>query len=247
MKKKSRRRKSITIKDKRILIVGIALVALLLIGAIITLMVQPPVNQFTINGNQSLKGIDVSNHQGDIAWNQLPHDTVNFAFIKATEGTTFNDPYFHTNWQSASENNFLKGAYHFFSVGISGADQAATFIAQVPKEKNVLPPAIDLELIGEDRDAIINEVRIFVDKVEAHYGVKPIFYINRSTYEAYVKGNFDDYIIWYADYAAEPALDDSLWTFWQYTETGLVDGIKGHVDFNLFRGNKNDLEALAVQ
>ena len=247
MKRKNKRKKAVTLKDKRILIVGILLVGLLMIGVLITLMVQPPINHFTIGNGKNLKGIDVSNHQGEIDWQGLPHDKVNYVFIKATEGTTFNDPYFKDNWQKASEYNFLKGAYHFFTVGVSGADQAKAFIAQVPKEKNVLPPVIDLELLSEDREAFIEEVRMFVNKIEEHYGVKPIFYINKNTFHSYIEGVFEDYIIWYADYATKPSLDESIWTFWQYTESRLVEGIKGNVDFNIFRGNRQDLENIIVQ
>jgi len=246
MKRKTKRNKAVTLKDKRILIIGILLVGLLMIGVLITIMVQPPVNHFTIGNGNKLKGIDVSNHQGEIDWHILPHDKVNYVFIKATEGTTFNDLYFKNNWEKASEYNFLKGAYHFFTVGASGAEQAKSFIAQVPKEKNVLPPVIDLELLGNDREAVIEEVRIFVDKLEDHYGVKPIFYVNKTTFQTYVEGVFDDYLLWYADYAPEPALDPSLWTFWQYTESGQVEGIRGNVDFNIFNGSKSDLEKIIV-
>ncbi|AMP19996.1 hypothetical protein AZF37_01310 [endosymbiont 'TC1' of Trimyema compressum] len=247
MKRKNNRKKAITLKDKKILIIGILLVGLLMIGVFITLMVQPPVNHFTIGNGKNLKGIDVSNHQGKIDWQALPHDKINYVFIKATEGTTYNDPFFKGNWQNASEYNFLKGAYHFFTVGTSGADQAKAFIAQVPKEKNVLTPVIDLELIGENREEIITEIRVFVNKIEEHYEVKPIFYINKNTFHTYVEGVFNDYMIWYADYADEPALDESIWTFWQYTESGLIEGIKGPVDFNIFRGNKQDLESIIIQ
>ena len=249
MKRKNNKKNRLTIKYKRILIVKILLIllGLLMLGMFITLMTQHQVNHFVINNNKNLKGIDVSNHQGEINWKALPHDKINYIFIKATEGTTYTDPFFKYNWQNASKYNFLKGAYHFFSVNDSGTDQAKAFIAQVPKEKNILPPVIDLELIGKNRKKIIIEIKAFINKIEEYYGVKPIFYINKNTFHEYIKGVFNNYIIWYSDYTTVPALNESIWTFWQYTESGLIEGIKGPVDFNIFRGNKQDLESIVIQ
>lgn len=245
MKRKNNRKKNTMLKDRRILIVEIFIIALLIIGVFIILASQQSrINHVVINDGKNLKGIDISNHQGEINWHALPHDKINYVFIKATEGATYNDPFFKSNWENASKHNFLKGAYHFFAVDTNGTEQAKAFIAQVPKEKNVLPPVIDLELIGENREKIIKEIRIFIKKIEAHYGVKPIFYINKNTFHAYVKGVFSEYIIWYSDYATEPNLDESIWTFWQYTESGSIEGIKSYVDFNIFKGNKHDLESI---
>ena len=80
------------------------------------------------------QGIDVSHHQGPIEWPLLPRQGVDFAYIKATEGGDFRDSAFAANWAGARAAGIARGAYHFFTLCRSGADQAANFIAAVPAD-----------------------------------------------------------------------------------------------------------------
>src|SRR5215831_10697695 len=60
------------------------------------------------------QGIDVSHHQGHIAWTKLPRQGVDFAYIKATEGSDHVDKRFSINWRAAHAAGVRRGAYHFF-------------------------------------------------------------------------------------------------------------------------------------
>src|SRR5262245_5178777 len=60
-------------------------------------------------------GVDLSHHQGRIDWGKVRASKAAFAFIKATEGATFTDPAFATNWSGARDAGVLRGAYHFFT------------------------------------------------------------------------------------------------------------------------------------
>lgn len=221
------------------------LIILIVIAAII-LAIKPTLNNWTITSvpenKTTLEGIDVSNHQGNIIWKDIDQQRVNFVFMKATEGTSFTDKSFSKNWKESNEAGFLRGAYHYFTVTSDGKEQAEHFISVVPKEKNSLPPVIDIEDEGENQAKLIVELREYANIIEKHYGVKPIFYVNKKTYELYIRDNFKDYVIWYAVYGSEPPID--TWTIWQYTDNGSVSGIKGPVDFNVFKGNKEDIMKL---
>src|ERR1700759_1840135 len=70
------------------------------------------------------QGIDVSHHQGHIAWAKLPRQGVDFAYIKATEGSDHVDRRFKANWHAAHRAGIHRGAYHFFRLGGSGRAQA---------------------------------------------------------------------------------------------------------------------------
>jgi lysozyme len=94
------------------------------------------------------QGIDVSHHQGPIAWQELAGQGVSFAYIKATEGGDYKDRRFSDNWNSAKNAGIARGAYHFFTLCRAGADQARNFIDSVPVEIDALPPAVDLEFMG---------------------------------------------------------------------------------------------------
>src|SRR5688572_25770827 len=96
-----------------------------------------------------VQGVDVSHHQGTIDWLRLRQADLRFAYIKATEGTAFDDPRFVANWHGARAADLVPGAYHFYSLCKSGAEQAAHFLdalASVPRP--ALPPAVDLEFGG---------------------------------------------------------------------------------------------------
>ncbi len=223
------------------------ILVILIFAATIILAIEPSLNIWDITSipedKPTLEGIDVSNHQGNINWKDVDQNLVNFVFIKATEGTTFTDKSFSKNWEDSKKAGFLRGAYHYFTITSDGKQQAEHFINTVPKEKNTLPPVIDIEEVGEDQAKLIVELREYAEIIENHYGVKPIFYVNKKTYELYIRDYFKEHIIWYAVYGSEPPVD--TWTIWQYTDSGKVNGIEGPVDFNIFKGNNEDIMKLA--
>ena len=60
-----------------------------------------------------------------------------------------------------------------------------------------------------------------------------------------LKGYFEDYPFWIRSVAAEPQerYSSRRWTFWQWTTTGRVPGIRGDVDRNVFAGNEKQWQA----
>ena len=76
-------------------------------------------------------GIDVSAYQGEIDWQILSKNNIFFAYIKATEGSSFVDKNFAYNFSEAQKTDLHVGAYHFFSYDSSGEIQAQNFIENV--------------------------------------------------------------------------------------------------------------------
>ncbi len=74
---------------------------------------------------------------------------MDFAFIKATEGSSNVDEYFKANWTNAQNSGLVIGAYHFFSFDSSAETQAENYIATVGNLNGKLPPAIDFEYYGD--------------------------------------------------------------------------------------------------
>ena len=93
-------------------------------------------------------GIDVSHHQGDVGLELVAGDDITFAYIKATQRDDFVDPRFADNWAAARAAGIERGAYHFFSLCATGEAQAAHFLSVMPNDPEMLPPAVDLELVG---------------------------------------------------------------------------------------------------
>lgn len=199
-----------------------------------------------------VRGVDVSSYQGEIDWLTLGKQDIQFAFIKATEGSGYVDEKFSYNFSEALKTNLKVGAYHFFSYDSSGKTQAENFIKTVPKTENMLPPVIDVEFYGNkkenlpDKDKTKKELNTLIDKLKEYYGLTPIIYATEKSYELYIENLYPECDIWIRDIFFSPKLsDDREWTFWQYTNKAKLDGYSGdekYIDMNVFNGSKDDFE-----
>src|SRR5262245_23448045 len=97
---------------------------------------------------RSIRGIDVSHHQGVVDWRKVARSDVAFAILKATEGGDYVDDTFARNLAGAAASGLVVGAYHFFTFCRPGAEQAANFLRAVPRDRPMLPPVVDIEFGG---------------------------------------------------------------------------------------------------
>ncbi|TRZ53443.1 hypothetical protein D4S03_01780 [bacterium] len=195
-----------------------------------------------------VRGIDISSHQGEISWEKLKGQNFSFAFIKATEGKDYKDKYFKENWVNAKRIGLKVGAYHFYTFGSTGLEQANNYISTVPKNISNLSPVIDVEFGGNsknipDKVALKKELKIFIEQITSEYEQKPIIYVTYEAYSKYIQGDFNECQIWIRDIFGYPSLQDKReWILWQYNNRGRVDGINGFVDLNVFKGSREDFE-----
>ena len=193
-----------------------------------------------------VKGVDVSSYQGDIDWDVLSSQGIDFAYIKATEGSKTVDRCFEANWKGASFTSLRIGAYHFFSFESPGETQAELFRSTVKEVPGMLPPAVDVEFYGDfgsekdiDVSAVKAELRVFVDSLAGEYCMKPVIYCDARSYDALVREGFDDCDIRFRSvYSKTP--DGIGWTFWQYSNRHRLEGYSGrerYIDMNIFNGD----------
>lgn len=191
-------------------------------------------------------GVDVSHWQADIDWKTLRKQGANFAFIKATEGGKHVDRLFMKNWNGAKAAGIPVGAYHFFFWCRSAEEQAKWFIRNVPKQAGSLPPVLDVEWYGNKRSCpkkppratVLAKMKVWLDIVERHYGVKPIIYVTPDFYEDNLQGQFKQYSFWLRSVAEHPKgrYPNRDFAFWQYSGTGLSKGVSTQIDLNVFNG-----------
>ncbi|WP_205927370.1 GH25 family lysozyme, partial [Rhizobium sp. P32RR-XVIII] len=195
----------------------------------------------------AVHGVDVSRWQGGIDWAKLRTQGANFAYIKATDGGDHLDPMFRKNWRNAKEAGLKRGAYHFFYWCRTAGEQADWFIRNVPRDADALPPVIDVEWNGESscrkqpsRARVLEKMQVFMDKLERHYGQRPIIYTAPDFYRDNLQGAFPNYHFWLRSVAAHPAkvYPGRKWLFWQYSGSGLSHGVEGRIDLNVFRGSE---------
>ncbi|MBQ8747173.1 MAG: glycoside hydrolase family 25 protein [Clostridia bacterium] len=213
----------------------------------VVLLNNPPREKYPV------RGVDVSRYQGEIDWQTLAGEGIDFAFIKATEGSSYTDPCFEENFTNARATDLAVGAYHFFSFDSAGETQAENFIRTVPAFAGMLPPVIDLEFYGgydqnpPPTDTVTAQLHTLLDMLEAHYGVRPILYATEESYALYLAHDFTPYDIWIRNVTSAPTLTDGrAWTFWQFTNRGILDGYRGEekfIDLNVFAGTAEEFTA----
>lgn len=209
--------------------------------------------QIEIPNGFEIHGIDVSKYQNVVNWKEVKNMEekgikIGFVFIKATEGTSIVDDQFRRNWVKAEEQNIPKGAYHFFIVNRSAKKQADNFIQIVNLKSGDMPPVLDVEKShGVSVARMQKEVKIWLDQVEKHYGIRPVIYTNIDFYERYFQTGFEEYPLWIAHYLQpdKPRIERN-WAFWQHSEKGRVNGINAPVDFNVFYGDSADFSNLLI-
>jgi len=201
----------------------------------------------------AIHGIDVSRYQSSVNWGMVKEMKsrevkLGFAFIKATEGRNLSDKQFTRNWRKSRQSGVVRGAYHFFRARTDAAAQARLFIKNVTLLPGDLPPVLDVESLDNMTAAEMQDgVALWLHLVEQHYKVKPIIYSNAVFYNNYLHPRFADYSLWVAHYKERKRPRTSRkWTFWQHSESGRVNGINHHVDFNVFNGDSTAFRALLV-
>lgn len=258
-KSKTNRRKSSSrrLGGKRTLFVCIAAIAFIGIYAffLLSYIVSPFTTRWRALYGEiaypegySIHGIDVSHHQGKINWEKVANAEINkepiaFVFIKATEGRSHLDENFNDNFYNARRQGLVRGAYHFFSPNVSGLEQAEYYLHQVHLDEGDMPPVLDIEEAGKkSADEIRREALAWLKRVEEQYAVPPIIYTGLNFKKKYLSTDeFKRYPFWIAHYYVQEVGYSDNWRFWQHTDMGLIDGIKGPVDLDIYNGSMYDL------
>ncbi|RDB29714.1 N,O-diacetylmuramidase [Hypsizygus marmoreus] len=204
------------------------------------------------------EGIDVSGWQPNINWAQVKANGIQFAFIKATEGTGYTNPQFSSQYTGATNNNIIRGGYHFaLPDRSSGAAQATYFLAHGggwSGDGRTLPGALDIEYnpygatcFGLSAASMVAWIRDFSNTYHARTGRYPVIYSTTDWWKT-CTGNNSGFAstspLWIARYASSIGTLPAGWaytTFWQYADSGPNPG-----DQNIFNGDSAGLKRLAT-
>ena len=198
-------------------------------------------------------GFDISEFQGEIAWELIDkvenNYPLHFVFIRATAGNDRPDKKFDNNWLGAKKAQIIRGAYHYYRPNENSLEQADMFIKTVHLEKGDLPPVLDIEQLPKNQsiDNLKLGLKRWLNKVEAHYKVRPIIYTGEKYYDDFLKEEFSDYLFWIANYNFYREKIEPEWLFWQFTEKASVPGIKGNVDINIYNGDLEQLRFITIE
>lgn len=243
--------------DRRSTLAGLASLPMLSLPDVAKARIQAidtaPIN-FGRRGPNSfpVHGIDAARFQGAINWRQVKRAGTKFAWLKATEGGDLLDPEFKKNWRAAKRSGVALGAYHFYYFCTEPEVQARWFIRNVPRIRGGMPPVLDLEwnpfsptcTLRPPAAEVRQLAKRFMKIVEAHYRTKVVIYSTPDFWERnkVEKLNRDFWLRSTAKHV-EKRYGTRNWQFWQYTATGVMDGIEKEVDLNCFNGTQSEWTA----
>ena len=175
-------------------------------------------------------GVDISKYQGKVDFNKLKDAGVHYVFIRATEGITYQDADYVQNHNDAKAAGLRVGVYHFYETDDNPQAQFENFKNRVNLTSGDLAPVIDIEKLHQKDDKnLVENLKQFLSDLESHFGIKPIVYSGKNFANKYLTG-FGDYPLWLAEYQMDQPVVPSGWqdwTFWQWSQSGTIDGIEG--------------------
>lgn len=201
-------------------------------------------------------GMDVSNYQGSVAWSTAYANGARFAYVKATEGTTYTNPSFASQYNGSYNAGIIRGAYHFALPDRSSGATQGNFLVDHgggwSADGKTLPPAIDLEYnpygatcYGLSQSQMVAWIHDIANTVKSRTGRDPVFYTSTSWWTT-CTGNsaaFSANPLWVARYASSVGTLPASWsyqTIWQNADSGVFPG-----DQDKFNGALDRLQAFA--
>lgn len=187
----------------------------------------------------SLKGIDVSEHQGIINWTKVAKAGIDFAIIRAGYGRELSqkDKYFERNYAGAKAAGIKVGAYWYsYADSVTKGEQEAKTCLKVLKGKNFELPVFFDQEYEKSILALSNKTRTdivlkFLETIKAA-GRKVGLYSSTNFIQTKLQASrLTAYPLWLAEYGSKLHYTGKVWA-WQYTSKGRVSGIKGNVDCN---------------
>lgn len=193
------------------------------------------------------KGIDVSKYQGEIDWEAVKNDGVDYAIIRAgirgySEGGILEDEFFRQNMEGAIANDIPVGVY-FFTQALNGEEalEEANFVIDLLQDYSLTYPVyLDVEDVKKENcrtnnltvEERTNNAKVFLEAISAA-GYKPAIYGNMKTFLLMLDlSALEQYDKWFAGYTL-PIYYPYEYKMLQYSEKGRVDGVPGQVDVNI--------------
>jgi GH25 family lysozyme M1 (1,4-beta-N-acetylmuramidase) len=204
-----------------------------------------------------LPGMDVSSHQGNVNWSAAWNNGARFAYVKATEGTYYTNPYFAQQYNGSYNVGMIRGAYHFAIPNNSGgATQADYFVNHGggwSKDGKTLPGALDIEYnpygstcYGLSQSSMRSWISAFINRYHYRTGRWAVIYTTTNWWNTCI-GSYNAWAsydpLWIAHYSSTVGTlppGYTVWSFWQWASSGIFPG-----DQDVWNGTWTRLKVLA--
>lgn len=167
-----------------------------------------------------VQGVLVGASDGEADFRAFRAIGARFAYLEASDGATARDPGFSRNLAMARAAGLKVGAVHRYDPCVPADRQAANFVTVVPRDRTMLPPAIELDALAEDcptrvsEAAVESELTTFLNEIEGHVGQPAVLKVSKAFEARYPVAMSVERNLWLtrdwlqADYAGRP------WTLW---------------------------------
>lgn len=202
------------------------------------------------------KGIDVSKYQGEIDWEAVKNDGIDYAIIRVgirgySEGGIVEDEFFRRNIEGAIANEIPVGVY-FFTQAINEAEalEEADFVIEMLQGYQLTYPVyLDIEDVKKEScrtngltvEERTNNAKVFLERIR-EAGYEPALYGNMKSFLLMVDlASLEQYDKWFAGYTL-PIYYPYEYKMLQYSEKGRVAGVPAAVDVNICFKDYGDAE-----
>lgn len=211
------------------------IVALLLLAAIVAgaygwwraIGWQPPRAEYP------MQGALVGAKDGAVDFNALRATGADFVYLEASQGANGRDAQFPRNMAAAADAQLAYGAVHDYDPCVSAERQAANFVTIVPRDPQMLPPAIALDKLASDcADPIVeagleSELTTFINQVEGHAGQPVVLKISPTFESQHAIAPRIERNLWLERDFLQPDYAGRPWTLWTATGYLLGEGADG--------------------
>lgn len=212
----------------------LACIAALVFAALVPARAFPP------SGGRQYRGIDISEFQGEIDFEEVRRSGIEAVYIRVGAGE-YTDEYFAENYERAKAAGLKIGFYHYVTARSvdEGRRQARFFASLVAGREPDMRLAMDFEYFGSLSVSQINAIsEAYLDELTALTRREAVIYSDLSNARnIFSRALAEKYPLWAAQYGADEPSANGKWREWvgfQYTDEGRVGGIYGNVDRNIF-------------
>lgn len=212
----------------------LACIAALVFAALVPARAIPP------SGGRQYRGIDISEFQGEIDFEEVRRSGIEAVYIRAGAGE-YTDEYFAENYERARAAGLKIGFYHYVTARSveEGRRQARFFASLAAGHEPDMRLAMDFEYFGSLSVSQINAIsEAYLDELTALTKREAVIYSDLSNARnIFSRALAEKYPLWAAQYGADEPSANGKWREWvgfQYTDEGRVGGIYGNVDRNIF-------------
>ncbi len=167
-----------------------------------------------------MQGLEVSAEDGEIDWTAAKAIGADFVYLDASASAFARDPAFVKNLEDARAAKLQTGAVHRYDPCQPAERQAANFVTVVPREKAMLPPAVELDMLADNcpikvSDAkVVSELTTFLNQIETHTGKAALLKLSKRFEARYHVAAGIDRNLWLSGDRFQPDYAGRPWTMW---------------------------------